>query len=202
MNQTYTPSERLADGIIHALGICVGLVAVIAMMAAAIPSLPFFYHRKPCRLRRCVARHVWFFGSLQPSPGAKLEKHPAPLGSSRYLPQDRRYVHTIRTDQDGRVGRLHIAKRGMVRCTSRRGGKAPAQVQATGSFRFRSHIPRPRRVDAALKPPHADPPNRMPLVHACAKGRHACGLPTWGHQIMRTHGFGPCTHKSKSVSAA
>ena len=42
MNQTYTPSERLADGIIHALGICVGLVAVVAMMAAAIPSFPFF----------------------------------------------------------------------------------------------------------------------------------------------------------------
>jgi hemolysin III len=41
MNQMYTPGERIADGIIHAVGICAGFVAVIAMMAAAIPSLPF-----------------------------------------------------------------------------------------------------------------------------------------------------------------
>ena len=41
MIQMYTPGERIADGIIHAVGICVGFVAVIAMMAAAIPSLPF-----------------------------------------------------------------------------------------------------------------------------------------------------------------
>ena len=40
MNQMYTPGERFADGIIHAVGICAGVVAVIAMMAAAIPSLP------------------------------------------------------------------------------------------------------------------------------------------------------------------
>ena len=40
MNQMYTPGERIADGIIHAVGICAGFVAVIAMMAVAIPSLP------------------------------------------------------------------------------------------------------------------------------------------------------------------
>jgi hemolysin III len=36
----YTPAERFADGIIHLAGICVSVVAVIAMMVAAIPSLP------------------------------------------------------------------------------------------------------------------------------------------------------------------
>jgi hemolysin III len=41
MDQMYTPGERIADGIIHAVGICAGFAAVIAMMAAAIPSLPF-----------------------------------------------------------------------------------------------------------------------------------------------------------------
>ncbi len=38
--QMYTPAERIADGIIHAVGICAGFVAVVAMMMAAIPSLP------------------------------------------------------------------------------------------------------------------------------------------------------------------
>jgi len=41
MNQMYTPGERIADGVIHAVGICAGFVAVVVMMAAAIPSLPF-----------------------------------------------------------------------------------------------------------------------------------------------------------------
>ncbi len=36
----YTPAERMADGIVHAVGICAGVVAVIAMMVAAVPSLP------------------------------------------------------------------------------------------------------------------------------------------------------------------
>ncbi len=36
----YTPAERIADGVIHLVGICAGVVAVIAMMVAAVPSLP------------------------------------------------------------------------------------------------------------------------------------------------------------------
>lgn len=41
MNQNYSRGERIADGVIHAAGISIGLVAVIALMAAAIRSLPF-----------------------------------------------------------------------------------------------------------------------------------------------------------------
>lgn len=40
MNQIYRPAERIADGSIHVIGVCAGLVAVAAMMMAAIPSLP------------------------------------------------------------------------------------------------------------------------------------------------------------------
>ncbi|CCB66531.1 hemolysin III family protein [Hyphomicrobium sp. MC1] len=35
----YTPAERIADGIVHIVGICAGVVAVIAMMVAAVHSL-------------------------------------------------------------------------------------------------------------------------------------------------------------------
>ena len=41
MNQNYSRGERIGDGVIHAAGISIGLVAVIALMAAAIRSLPF-----------------------------------------------------------------------------------------------------------------------------------------------------------------
>ncbi len=40
MNQIYTPAERIADGIIHLVGVCGGIAAVVAMMMVAVPSLP------------------------------------------------------------------------------------------------------------------------------------------------------------------
>jgi hemolysin III len=36
----YTSEERIADGILHVIGICAGTVAVVAMMVAAFLSLP------------------------------------------------------------------------------------------------------------------------------------------------------------------
>ena len=68
-----------------------------------------------------------------------------------------RYVHTIRTDQDGRVGRLHIAKRGMVVALLGAAGKLLLK-SSNRLLPIRSHIPRPRRVDAALKPPQQTHP--------------------------------------------
>ena len=41
MGQIYTPAERITDGIVHAVGICAGLIAVTVMMIAAVSSLPF-----------------------------------------------------------------------------------------------------------------------------------------------------------------
>jgi len=38
MNLTYTPAERIADGIVHVIGVCAGLAAVVAMMMLAIPA--------------------------------------------------------------------------------------------------------------------------------------------------------------------
>lgn len=40
MEPNYTPGERIADGIIHAIGVTAGLIAVIVMMVMAIPSQP------------------------------------------------------------------------------------------------------------------------------------------------------------------
>lgn len=40
MEPKYTLGERIADGIIHAVGVTAGLVAVIAMMIVAVPSQP------------------------------------------------------------------------------------------------------------------------------------------------------------------
>lgn len=40
MDRTYTSSERITDGIIHVVGVSIGLIAVTTMLVFAIPSLP------------------------------------------------------------------------------------------------------------------------------------------------------------------
>ena len=117
----YTPGERVADGLIHGVGVVASLAAAATLMTVAILYLPPLSTPQHRDLLRRHGGRVRFFGGLSPRcAGRALKAHPAPLRSRGDLREDRRDLHAVCAREAWRRGRLRPAGRGLGRGVVRR----------------------------------------------------------------------------------